>query len=276
FVASLWLVLLLIGVYLPLLTVDLVRPFVPPLPAEFDFLRDVSWPCRVLMVLWSFDAARRFGSPALSAIGCLSFLVLIGTVFLVAGAGLWQWLPAVWAATALASLPLVEFLHRRLVRLEAASRDAADRDAVDRGRAVEQPITCFAVGVLCLTGVASLIAFPWPLRVAGAIGLVGLIAFSLLRRQPAIRVPALIVANWQILSLTVLVCAPYLQTLAGLTPAHLLVVCLPVAFVAAGSLLAWQILSKPSSSGTANVALVHRLGRRAGVPLYPRCALPST
>src|SRR5262249_675949 len=148
-----------------------------------------------------------------------------------------------------------------------------DHDAAERGRAVEQPITCFAVGVLCLTGVASLIAFPWPLRVAGAIGLVGLIAFSLLRRQPAIRVPALLVATWQVLSLPVLVCAPHLQTLAGLTPPHLLIVCLPVAFVAAGSLLAWQILSKPSSSGTANVALVHRLALRVVIALCLGCSL---
>src|SRR5207245_10055509 len=70
FVSGAWLALLLVAVYLPLLAVDLARPFVPGLPHELDLLRDVSWPCRLLIVLWSFDAARRQGSRLFASLGC--------------------------------------------------------------------------------------------------------------------------------------------------------------------------------------------------------------
>ena len=59
-------------------------------------------------------------------------------------------------------------------------------------RAIEEPLTWFALGVFGITAVVSLVTFPLPLRVAGGLGLAGLIAFSILRQQPAIHVPALI------------------------------------------------------------------------------------
>lgn len=117
---------------------------------------------------------------------------------------------------------------------------------------------CQAAGLLltlCLVG--CWFAF-WPLDVAGGVGLIGLVVFST-QRLPALRMPLLVLANWQVLGLVVRMFGPHVPILE-LTPADLLPICLPLAFVGAGSLLVWEVFSR--SSRWQELALAHRLALR--------------
>src|SRR5262249_12735743 len=104
--------------------------------------------------------------------------------------------------------------------------------------------TCITFLVFALIAAGSVLTFPLSMRVAGGLGLFGLIWFSILRRHTCIRVPALILANWQLLALVMLEFAPNLQTILQLTASSALPVCLPLAFFAAASLFVWQIFAK--------------------------------
>jgi hypothetical protein len=246
-VSCFWLSLGLIGVYFPVFIFEMIRPMLPALVGTaVGPLLEIGWPFQFLMVAWAFDAARRQTSPIMSTVGSVGVLGVVGALLMnQAGPAAWLWLPATWTITALAALPIVEILHRRLQKL----RDEwADQQTLDRYHVLSVPTTYVILGVLGLAAVGSLLAFPLAMRVAGTAGLVGLVAFSILRRQPQIRLPALILVNWQLISLTVLLFGPPMQTLFDLDRANLAPLCLPVALVATASMFLWQFFAKETES----------------------------
>ena len=246
-VCCFWLSFGLIGVYFPIFVFEMVRPMLPALVGTTAGpLLEIGWPFQFLMVAWAFDAARRQASPIMATAGSIGVLGVVGALLMnQAGPVAWLWLPATWTITALAALPIVEIFHRRLQSLQ---QEWADQQTLDRYHALSVPTTYVILGVLGLAAVGSLLAFPLAMRVAGVGGLVGLVAFSVLRRQPQIRLPALILVNWQLISLTVLLFGPPMQTLLDLDRVNLVPLCLPVALVAAASLLLWQFFTKETES----------------------------
>jgi hypothetical protein len=238
-----------------------LQPGVDVLPARLEMvLLDINLLCRSLVVAWAFDAARRRGNLALGAAACAAALGCVGAAFLhMAGPEAWEWLSAVWAGVALLSLLPAELLHRRLLALE----DAEDGAEAGRLRAVCLPITYTALGILGLAAVGSLLAFPLAVRVAGGLGLAGLLALSVLRRQPTIRVPAMLLANWQILALVVLLQVPGRRFLFDLTAADLPALLLPLACGMAASALVWQGLKAQLTDRWAYLAVGHLWALRA-------------
>jgi len=256
-VCCVWLTLLLIGVYFPLFLFELTRPF-HPFPTEIAGFRQISWPCRLLSVVWAFAMARRFGNPVFGTLAYLGLLAFAGGMFLnIVGVAFWQWLPALWATLALAALPISQFLYLRMRHLR---RENAGTSDLNRCGALEAPITFLTLGVFALAAIGSLIAFPWPMRVAGGLGLLGLLAFSLLRRQASIRLPALILANWQVFGVVLLMLTPDLRFLFELTEGKLTALCLPVAFFAATSLFLWQLFGERPTRH--DLAFLHRMALR--------------
>lgn len=219
------------GLFFPLSIFDLSRPALLLGPsATLLPLTQIDWSLRILMLIWSFDLARRLSNPLVASLACAALFLLGGAGWLsIAGNDAWHWLPSVWAGTALICLPVADWLHRR-----AATQ------------AIERPLSFSTLSVLCAVEFASLLTFGIPMRVAGGVALIGLIAFSLLRRQTYIRLPALIVINMQVLCLTVQLSMPELATIFDLRNATLLPLCLPIAAVTAASLLCWQLGNRSS------------------------------
>jgi hypothetical protein len=203
------------------------------------------WLCRVVVIGWCFDAARRCRSKFFTGLGCLAAFALVGAAFIeLSGARGWHWLPAAWAVTAVACLPVAEILKRRADRPIVLTERALP---VDSYAALAGPINVAVFGLLSFASVASLGFFTFPMRVAGAIGLAGLLAIAALRRQTTVQTVSLALVNWQLLALTIVLMAPgRVHTLLDLVSAEALAVCLPVAVVAALSLLAWQWFGRTS------------------------------
>src|SRR5213076_2492803 len=107
--------------------------------------------------------------------------------------------------------------------------------------------------------------------------LVGLLTFAALRRQPAVRLPALVLVNWQVVCLAVLVSGLELQTLADLRHFDLRPACLSVALVAAASLCLWQVCRERCGPPWADVALVQRwlLRLLVGAAMFHTLSLKS-
>lgn len=237
------------GLCLPLFVLDLARPFLSrPFIALLMRLLTVAWPCTALMVGWAFDSARRQRSLMLATFAAVGIFLFTGSTWIhFVGDHAWQWTPAIWAATALLCLPATQILYRRW-----QSRQPNDTDHADW--VIERPLTYVTLAVLCLVEMASLIYFSSPMRVAGVLALIGLVGFSLLRRQTDVRVPALIVVNWQVLCLTVQLAVPEMATIFDLQFASILPLCLPIAFASAASLLVWRFIASRENV----LAIIHR------------------
>src|SRR5262249_19825418 len=115
-VCCFWLSLGLVGVYFPIFVFEMLTPMLPALAGtSVGPLLEVGWPFQFLMVAWAFDAARRQASPIMATTGSVGVLGVVGALLMnQAGPAAWLWLPAAWTITALAALPIVELLHRRL------------------------------------------------------------------------------------------------------------------------------------------------------------------
>lgn len=222
-----------VGVVMPGIIIHLLQPLSEThVPAWLD----VGGWCALLVLAWCFDAARREALAPLGILGCIGVLVLAGAMFLDLGGDLWC-LPAVWSSLALAAVPVAEMLHRRLevMRTEENSQVAC-------WEAVSVPLHAILLGVFLLVEFASLLTFPWEMRIAGGISLVGLAALAALRRS-AVRSLFLLLLNWQILCGVVCLCVPGLNSIFDLRHGKLIELSLPLACAAAASLLFWQLVN---------------------------------
>jgi type II secretory pathway component PulM len=241
------------------------------------------WVCRCLIVVWAFDAARRSGQSLFAILGCGAVLGWSGSELVhVMGVHGWRWIPALWASIAALALPVTEILRRRLEHVSRSRPEQVSavpaplgtqagtaqtcsglRDPTHLGgtedaciaayRALSRPVEGVVLIVLWATAVVSLAVFTMPVRIAGAVSLVALLAVAWLRHRPAIRTLSLALVNWQIVAVAVVVFGPpQLTTVLEITRGNALPVCLPVAIVCAISVLLWQ-------SRFEKIAQVHRV-----------------
>jgi hypothetical protein len=93
----------------------------------------------------------------------------------------------------------------------------------------------------------------WPISVV-------LVCLSLIhaRRQPIqIRLPLLVLVNWQLIFLTVLISVASMPTLLDMNSGFILPICLPVAFVAALGVFLWQLLARDWESPLREMSFGH-------------------
>ena len=230
----------LAGVGLGLLFLGFYLPWSVAGCVFYDLGPDSLWPwtiCRVLIVAWAFDAARCSRRPLLAIIASIGVLALAGAMLMNAmGSASWSWLSILWVAIAGAALPLTEAVRRRL---QQPDRATADVEALYR--AVVRPIERVILVVFSAAAGASLVVYTLPLWVAGGLASAGLLTLAALHREPVLRLRCLVLVNWQLIALTVIAFAPpWLDSVLALNFTDAPAICLPVALVAAISLIAWR------------------------------------
>lgn len=246
--------------YLPLFALEMEERCIPAaLRSLLEPLSGAWWLCRLLIVLWAFDAARRLRSGVPTILGCLGVLGLAGSTFISwAEAPAHQWLPAVWSITALAGLPAMQLLylkHEQFLKQE----DAAE---AKRYRALYLPLEFFLWSVFALAALGTLPFFLLSMRLAAGVALAGLLAIAALRQRCVLRSLSLALVNWQILCLAVQWFCPEMKTLANLVHVDFLPACLPVAFLGAVSLFLWQEKENPRSTLLEEIAFLQRCSLR--------------
>lgn len=204
---------------------------------------ELPWIAALLVVAWSFDAARRLSNRALATFGCLSVLAAIGAA-LTANLGVetaWRWLPAAWSAAALIAVPWAGRMRARLATMGADEELpplAAER--CERLRAIVLPVWHIALTVLTVVGVTSLMGLTVPARLAGGIAVAGLLLCSIQLPSGELRTAALLLLNWQALSGLLGTFVPEVSFFGAIELSSWRAGCLPLALGAAVSLLANQ------------------------------------
>lgn len=191
------------------------------------------WLLRILIVAWAWDTAIHWRMPWLTAVASLGVLALTAAgLTSVAGRAGYSWLPALWTALALASLPALGWRRR----VGAKGDEALGLTLL--------PLEGIAIGVLVLTSLASLVVLTWPMRIAGVLGVIGLAALPASALERAERRPWLgMLVNWQVISLVAQSCLPSQWGWgAWQGTSKLLFAALPVAYAAAVSLVIWDWL----------------------------------
>eukprot|EP00913_Durusdinium_trenchii_P008980 g8446.t1 len=212
----------------------------------------LDWIPALIVLIWAFDAARRIPHAIFSTAGCVGVLSFASCLWMtyapidIAG----HWLPAFWGAIGLAAVPIgVGF---------GSGTEMSQADADRRGRcAVFRPIFLSSVVLLLAVGGMSLFVFTTPLRVAGGIAAAGLLLLAVLRSEPLVSRFAIVVANWQVVSLVVQWFTPANASIFSLTFNDQLACCLPVAAVGALSLFG-SLLLRENGSRVEILLQVHR------------------
>jgi hypothetical protein len=208
------------------------------------------WLSSLLVLAWTFDAARRTHRGQFALLGVLFVFGWIGAVWthLIAPGVSREWLVSVWSVTALLAVPIAAALRGRCNRLESQAKLAGlDDPRIDGCRAVAWPIERLVVSCLTLLATLSLLWFALPMHVAGGIAVAGLAGQGALSRQSRVRQMAYILGNWQALGLVLTCLLPELRTWLELTPALFSTVAIPIAAGAAVSVLLFRRLYGVSS-----------------------------
>ncbi|MBI2826973.1 MAG: hypothetical protein HYX69_20040 [Planctomycetia bacterium] len=213
------------------------------------------WACRVLILFWVFDAARRHLSPTLAAVGYAAVVVCATSLaVLVGGSESFHWLPALWAAMATAAIPLATMLRRRhesiVTQASFATLPAAARTAA-AWRALGQPLDYLIPGGLLTLSVGLLPLLSPELRLAGLVAPVGLLAWSRAVKSGPAKMLSLALFNWQLIATVVWFVPPGAWERGVLEGIDVVASCLPVALTAAVSALAWSRFASPDLAGGA-------------------------
>lgn len=221
------------------------------------------WPGQLLAVVWMFDTARRYRVDAGGWFGCLCGMLLVGAAAKYA----FTWndlkgLPLVWASTAVALIPVWQWLRRRVEGLTEPNQRGA-------WLAVTLPIGGTVVSVLWTVAVGSILSFEPLVMIAGAVAFAGLLLTAAIDRKPLFRVLALVPANWQLLGWLVWLLARDVSSVFDFEQSDLMSVSLPLSLAAAASLWAWTLGTRNQRVDVADVALFQRvsLGLMAGLML---------
>lgn len=249
------------GVSLSGLTLLLVLYYLPQLAvATFASGVEVPWIAATVTVVWAFSAARRVPHGLLTWLGCLGVLGLVGSTLAATfgTAAVWEWLPAAWAATALATVPVAAVLRRRLdAKLAGPHASSPDSKEVSALRAMALPVNGFVLILLTSVAPLSLFVFTTPIRIAGGLATLGLLLSGSLRRQGAIWQYALILLNWQLICGVVQVFAPQMGWILGVSWSEYAWAALPVATAAAASLTLFQLLWRQTTPGVVGPREAH-------------------
>jgi len=243
---------LLGAVFLPIFAFETAFP---------AFRSDLSRVPFLFVTVWAFDAARRSRIAALTVAGCLGVLVLCSVLWLDASDGLGfgypdasHWLPCLWAALACIAGPISWWLRARHRDREQRVISADHRHSL---QAISPPLAGMIRFVLLAVAAGSLLGLIWPLRVAGAVAVIGLLVLT--SRQDRIwRTCALVIGNWQLLVclVTMISSAPE-EGWLGLIYTGGQAIWLPVALSAIASTFVWQILWRGEGPIEDNIARTH-------------------
>lgn len=200
-----------------------------------------AWTASIVITLWAFAEARRRGTSWLTAVGWVGLLATEGVTLINfwRSPGTTQWLPALWSAMALLAMPFV----RRRQHVVAGGRDdevVEPRDVPARISATAYPVSVCAQITQGAIACASLVIFTTPIRVAGAVALVGLLALATIWRHSTMRRVALMLVNWQVLCGVLQCFAPDAKNLLQLTLHDFAPAALPVALLAAIQSFTWN------------------------------------
>ncbi|MCH8828482.1 MAG: hypothetical protein IID45_02780, partial [Planctomycetes bacterium] len=205
----------------------------------------IAWAASLLVLIWSFDAARRVSHWLPSAMGCFGVLSFVssGWMTIAATESALSWLPAVWAATAFTAVPINAWLSRTPNRAVEALR---------------QPIGYVIPVLLTFVAVVSLLIFTAPMRVAGGIGATGLLLFGLMHQDRAVKRFALLLANLQVIAAVVYWFLPEEgSSILSLTWSDFVPCALPMAALAATSLLLPTLSRRETEPKAAQLRLAH-------------------
>ena len=210
-----------VGVILPL------HIFVIAIGGAFNPSEAV-WIPTLLLLVWSFDAARRerhvfFGYTAL-----VGLFIIAGSVAQTFIADTLEWLPLVWTAVAAALVPFERLLRR-------------DEEAPSAFRV---PLRKIVPSVLLSVSIGSWFGLTLPFFIVGSAAPLVLAAWLAARRSPLrVQLP-LVLLNWRLLGLVAALACPELQHFGKLSFANVADFSLPVALTAALSLLTWSTVAR--------------------------------
>ena len=162
-----------------------------------------AWGSLVLIVIWAFDAARRFTSPVHTVLGCLGMIGLAtaGMTELIGVEASREWLLATWGAVALAGSLATAGPSRSWDRIGLSNVESPEDERRRAGyQALAVPIHVLVLASLFAVAAVSTVFFSVPMRAAGAIAVAGLAIVASTRRKPEIRFAALMALSWQLLS----------------------------------------------------------------------------
>jgi len=201
-------------------------------------VHQAAWVCLVPVVLWAFDAARRFANPVHTVLGCIGVvgLATTGLTDILGVPASREWLLSTWGAAALAGVVPAVLLGRRYERCKLLIPEV---HTFQSGRSVlwalARPLEVIVLGSLLAVAVVSTLHFSFPMRVAGAIAVAGLGGLGYGRRQPELRVTFLLALNWQLFSGLAEAHAPGVVAAFPVIGAWLIPASLPLALAAAAS-----------------------------------------
>ena len=211
--------------YLPVFAAEMALPSLR--------IDEFGLPMRGLAIVWGIGIAGRRAHPAATSLLGVTLLAAIGSAF-VTHDGDPIWLPMVWVMTGLVAIPVSWMLGQRRAGLDPTC------DADRRLAAFDGPLTYGLLGIFGLAALGTLPFFAIELRSAGLLGIAGLFLLPWLRRLDHLREPALVLLNWQVLTLAAGLLTPGIRSLFALDQAHAEVLFVPIATLAAASLLAWR------------------------------------
>ncbi len=216
------------------------------------------WVCLLLIVMWAFDAARRWANPVHTALGCLGAfgLASAGLTDALGVAASREWLLTAWGATALAGVVPTILLGRGFDRWKR-SRQALQTDGYEGSAtwALICPLEVILLGSLLIIAGVSTIYFSLPMRVAGALAVAGLAGLGYGRPQPVVRAAFGIAFNWQLFSTLAQASCPEATAAFPFLHAFLIPASLPLAFAAIASEQMTGLISSREFNQTARSML---------------------
>jgi hypothetical protein len=221
------------GSFVALATLIYLPVFVGEMAMPGLHFGELTLPVRALTIAWGIAVAGRRAHPALTSLSGVTLLAAIGSMFITIG-GATIYLPLVWVVTGFIATPLSWMLGQRRSALDP------NCDADRRLAAFDTPLTGGLLGIFGLAALGTLPFFAIELRAAGLLGLAGLFLVLWLRRNKGLWEPALVLLNWQVLSLAISLLAPDAVSLFAAEMAHAAKLMVPMAALAAVSLLAWR------------------------------------
>ncbi|MEX0717260.1 MAG: hypothetical protein WD066_11770 [Planctomycetaceae bacterium] len=240
-VATAGLSLVLVLYALPFCVVQVLNPTVP-----------IAWIAVAAAVVWSFDAARVFRAAAFGYLGCLGVLGLASAAAVQFGDVPWAWerLPIVWSAVALGGTAIA-FAMRRLMR------------NIEVEQALRVPIERCAISVFAIVAFGTLLFLTGPMRLAGALAVVGLLIHFAIRRREPLRQVAAVAAHWQVIALAAQMSIPGARIAGDLVSPALASAALPLALLSAvGTLVVERLFRRIGRSEERLIVDAHLLAAR--------------
>ena len=195
----------------------------------------------LVVLVWAFDAARRCRRASLAAVAWVSLLPFCSGIlvdqFAVWNVGTWL---IVWALTGFAMLAVRQILCHVLRFHEEVSFDWVSENSPAFHRGIEvclRPLTMILPSLFLLIVMASFTVLDWPYRLAGGLGLAGLMALRQCRMGFSAFALFWPLLNWSLLAAVVTAYLPECKALFELTTMDLRACGLPLATCAAVS--AW-------------------------------------